>query len=144
MRGMASAADPRPERAVPAGRPSRRRRPVGQRRLLGASVMVLLGAFLPWVYTGVGAVSGFRGAGLWTFYTSSLGFAGALVASRRLAGVQALVLAAAAIGLAGWQLVHLTSLVGFSGWFPGPGLVLTAGGGVLAAAAGRSLLTGRE
>lgn len=106
--------------------------------------MVLLGAFLPWVYTGLGAVSGFRGAGLWTFYASSLGFAGALVASRRLAGAQALVLAVVAVGLAGWQLVYLTSLVGFSGWLPGPGLVLTAGGGVLAGAAGRSLLAGRD
>lgn len=124
-----------------AGRP---RRPPAQRRLLGASVLVLLGAFLPWVYTGVGAVSGVRGAGLWTFYAGMLGLAGALVASRRMAGVQALVLAAAAVGLTGWQLVHLASLVGFSGWAPGPGLVLTAGGGVLAAAAGRSLLVAKE
>ena len=49
------------------------------------------------------------------------------------------VLALVAAGLAMWQVVHLVSLVGFSGWMPGPGLVLTLGGGMLAATAARSL-----
>lgn len=115
-----------------------------QRRLLGASAMVALGAFLPWVYTGVGAVSGARGAGLWAFYAAALGLAGALVPSRRVAALQATVLAVAAVALPLWQVVHLVSLVGLQGWFPGPGLVLVLGGGVLAAAAARSLFSGRS
>ncbi len=105
--------------------------------------MAGLGAFLPWVYTGVGAVSGARGAGLWVFYAATLGLAGALVPFRRLAALQATVLAVAAVGLASWQVVHLVSLVGLQGWLPGPGLVLTLGGGVVAAAAARSLFSGR-
>lgn len=104
--------------------------------------MAGLGAFLPWVYAGVGTVSGARGAGLWVFYAATLGLAGALVSSRRVAALQATVLAVAAVGLAVWQVVHLLSLVGLQGWLPGPGLVLTLGGGVLAAAAARSLFSG--
>lgn len=115
----------------------------GQRPLLGASAMVAFGAFLPWVYTGVGAVSGARGAGLWVFYAATLGLAGALVPSRIVAALQATVLALAAVGLAGWQVVHLLSLVGLEGWLPGPGLVLVLGGGLLAARAARMLYTER-
>jgi hypothetical protein len=105
--------------------------------------MASLGAFLPWVYTGVGSVSGARGAGLWVFYAATLGLAGALVPYRRVAAVQAAVLAVTAVGLAVWQVVHLVSLVGLQGWLPGPGLVLSLGAGVLAAAAARSLFTER-
>ena len=105
--------------------------------------MVGLGAFLPWVYTGVGAVSGARGAGLWVFYAATLGLAGALVPFRTLAAVQAAVLAVAAVGLAVWQVGHLFSLVGLQGWLPGPGLVLVLGGGLLAAKAARSLFSER-
>lgn len=115
----------------------------GQRPLLGAAAMVGLGAFLPWVYTGVGAVSGARGAGLWVFYAATLGLAGALVPFRRAAAVQATVLAVAAVGLVVWQVVHLLSLVGLQGWLPGPGLVLVLGGGLLAAKAARSLFSER-
>lgn len=103
--------------------------------------MASVGAFLPWIYTGVGAVSGARGAGLWVFYAATLGLAGALVPFRRIAALQATVLAVAALGLAVWQVVHLVSLVGVQGWLPGPGLVLTLGGGVLAAVAARSLFS---
>lgn len=132
-------------RAVPArpSRPAARRRWSGQRPLLGAAAMVALGAFLPWVYTGLGAVSGARGAGLWAFYAATLGLAGALVPSRRLAALQGTVLALVAVGLPVWQVVHLVSLVGLQGWLPGPGLLLVLGGGVLAASATRSLLTDR-
>jgi hypothetical protein len=129
---------------TPAGRRRWPRAGRGQRPLLGAAAMVALGALLPWVYTGVGAVSGARGAGLWAFYAATLGLAGALVSSRAVAAVQAAVLAVVAVGLAGWQVLHLWSLVGMQGWFPGPGLVLTLGGGVLAGAAARSLFLGRE
>lgn len=120
------------------GRRDRRRSP-GSRRLLGAALMVLFGAFLPWVATAAGNVSGVRGAGLWTMYAAVLGIAGAIIRSQVLAAAHAAVLAVVALALPLWQVLHLANLVGFSGWAPGPGLVLTAGGGVLAGSAAVSL-----
>ena len=101
--------------------------------------MVLFGAFLPWVATGAGNVAGIRGAGLWTLYAAALGIAGAIIRHPRFAAAHAAVLALGAVGLPLWQVLHLSSLVGFSGWIPGPGLVLTFGGGVLAAVAAVTL-----
>ena len=121
-----------------AGR-ERRRRGAGSRRLLGAALLVLFGAFLPWVATAAGNVSGVRGAGLWTMYAAVLGIAGAIIRSPRLASAHAAVLAVVALGLSLWQVLHLAGLVGFSGWLPGPGLVLTVGGGVLAGSAAVTL-----
>lgn len=108
--------------------------------LLGASVMILVGAFLPWVYTGAGNIAGVRGAGLWTLYAAFLGIAGAIIRSRRLAGIQAALLAVVATALPVWQVLHLATKVGFAGWMPGAGLVLTFGGGVLAGFAAFTLL----
>jgi ribulose 1,5-bisphosphate carboxylase large subunit-like protein len=125
-----------------AGAPRRRLQP-GQGTLLVAALLVALGAVLPWVQTVAGNVSGMRGPGLWTFYAAALGVAGGLVPSRRAAAVQGGALAVAAVGLAAWQVVHLLRLVGTAGWVPGPGLVLTVGGGVLAGAAARTLLARR-
>ena len=107
--------------------------------LLPWAGLVLLGAWLPWIYTGLGSVAGVRGAGLWTMYAAVLGIAGAIIRKPRLAAVHAAALAVGAVALPAWQVVHLRSLVGFAGWMPGPGLVLTLGGGVLAATAARSL-----
>ncbi|HZI98133.1 MAG TPA: hypothetical protein VFD41_11490 [Actinomycetales bacterium] len=131
-----------------AGRAAVRRRwpplGAGQKPLLGASAMVIVGAFLPWLYTNaVGPVSALAGAGVWAFYAGTLGFAGALVPWRAAAVVQAAVMAVAAVGLTLWQLVHLWSLVGFGGWLPGPGLVLVLGGGLLAGSAATRLARGR-
>jgi hypothetical protein len=113
-----------------------RRAPVpGRRQLLGAVAMVSVGSFMPWLDTAVGSVSGARGPGLWTFYAAMLGLAGALVPLRRLAIVQGAVLAATAVALPLWQLVHVIGLVGTAGWIPGPGLVLVFGGGVVAGVA---------
>lgn len=118
---------------------TRRRADPAKRRLALAVAMVLFGSFLPWIDTAVGSVSGGRGAGLWTFYAAMLGLAGALLPLRRVAAVQAAIFAAVALVLPVWQVVHLLRLVGTEGWLPGPGLVLVAGGGVLAAAAARQL-----
>lgn len=101
--------------------------------------MVLIGAWMPWLFTGLGSVVGIRGAGLWTTYAAVLGIAGALIKRPRWAALHAAVLAVVATGLAVWQVVHLFSLVGFEGWMPGPGLVLTIGGGVLAGTVAYSL-----
>lgn len=105
--------------------------------------MILVGAFLPWIYTPVGTASGIRGAGLWTMYAAFLGVAGALIRSPRLAGIHASALAAVAIALPLWQLFHLISKVGFGGWMPGVGLVMTFGAGVLAATAAVALFRTR-
>ena len=123
---------------APARRVRRRMEP-GRGRLLLATGMALLGGFLPWMYTGLGSVSGARGAGLWVAYAAMLGLAGALLPFRRAAAVQAWVMGAVALALPLWQVVHLASLVGFAGWMPGPGLVMSAGAGVLALLAGRQL-----
>lgn len=101
--------------------------------LLGAALMILFGAFLPWISTGAGNIAGIRGAGLWTMYAALLGVAGAIIKWRRAAAVHAALLGVIATALPLWQVVHLASKVGFAGWMPGPGLVLTFGGGVLAA-----------
>ncbi|MBD8868647.1 hypothetical protein IE331_03320 [Nocardioides sp. MJB4] len=97
--------------------------------------MVVIGSFLPWIDTGLGAISGARGPGLWTFYAAMLGLAGALVPLRRAAILQGSVLAVVAVALPTWQALHVLNLVGTAGWLPGPGLVLVFGGGVLAGAA---------
>lgn len=115
--------------AARAGTP---RRSPAAKHLLGASVMVLVGAFLPWISTGAGNIAGVRGAGLWTMYAAVLGVAGAIIRSPRISAVHAGLLAVVAIGLPAWQVVHLLSLVGLAGWVPGAGLVLTVGGGVVA------------
>lgn len=123
-----------------------RRRAPGQRRLLLASVLLILGGWLPWLYTGVGPVSGIRGAGLWIFYAGLLALAGALLPGRfsMLALVQAVIVAVPAIVLPVWQLLRVLSLVGTQGWLPGPGLVMTFAGGVLCAIAARDLLRTRQ
>jgi hypothetical protein len=127
------------EARAPKGVRTRRRVDPAKRRLAGAVAMVAFGSFLPWIDTAVGSVSGARGAGLWTFYAAMLGLAGALVPMRRLAAVQAAIFAAVALLVPAWQVVHLLNLVGTDGWIPGPGLLLVAGGGVLAAIAAAQL-----
>lgn len=103
--------------------------------LLGGSLMILVGAFLPWLHSGAGNVLGIRGAGLWTMYAAFLGLAGVILRNPRVVAVHAAVLGVVALGLPVWQLVHVASLVGFEGWMPGAGIVLTIGGGVVATVA---------
>ncbi len=117
----------------------RTRRP-GQGQLLGVAGLLVFGAFLPWLYTPVGQLSGFGGPGRWTFYVSMLALAGGIVPLPRLAGVQGIVCGLVGTALPVWQVVHVLRLVGTEGWYPGPGLVLTFGGGVLAFVAARKLL----
>lgn len=116
-----------------------RRRSRASRHLFGATLMILVGAFLPWVYTGAGNVIGIRGAGLWTMYAGFLGLAGAIVRAPRVVAVHAAVVAVVATALPLWQVVHLLSKVGLVGWMPGVGLVMTFGGGVLAGVAAVTL-----
>lgn len=116
----------------------------GQGRLLGAAAMIVLGALLPWLLTPAGPVSGLRGPGVWTLYAGLLALAGGLVPRRGLAAAQGALVGLVAVGLPTWQAVHVLRLVGTEGWTPGPGLVMTAGGGVLALVAAAQLARATE
>jgi hypothetical protein len=117
----------------------------GQGRLLGAAALIIVGALLPWFYGPTGPVNGMRGPGLWTFYAAMLALAGGLVPPRLrvLAAVQGALTGLIALALPVWQAVHLLQLVGTQGWAPGPGLVMTAAGGVLCFVAARQLFVAR-
>lgn len=129
-----------------------RRRPPGQMRLLGAGAFMALGGWLPWLYTGLGTVSGAVGLsrtlvlgvapGLWVFYFALLAVAGGILPPRLRAAavVQGFVAGAVGLLLPVWQAVQLLRLVGTEGWLPGPGLVLSAFGGILALTAARQLM----
>lgn len=106
-----------------------------RRRLGLAVVMVFIGSFLPWLDTGVGAISGLRGPGLWTFYAAMIGLAGIFVPLRWLAAAQASVMGIVCVGLPVWQVARALRLLGTQGWLPGPGVVMVFGGGVLACVA---------
>lgn len=113
----------------------------GQGRLLLAAGMMILGGWLPWVYTQLGPVSGAVGGGLWVFYAGLVVLAGGLLPGhlRTLIVVQSILCGALAVGLVIWQVVHLLSLVGTGGWLPGPGLVLSGFGGILCLIAARQV-----
>lgn len=100
-----------------------------------ASLLVIVGSFLPWVHTALGNVSGISGPGLWTAYAAFAGLAGAMMPWRRIGAAHLSVFAAVALILPTWQVVHVLGLVGIGGWLPGTGLVLVACGGILAATA---------
>ena len=111
----------------------------GQQTLLWASVLITVGAFLPWLMTGVGTFTGMRGAGSWTVFAGVIGLGVSLVRSRRVVLAHAIGIAAIAIVLPGWQLIHTIGLVGFRGWLPGIGLIMTLGGGIVIAGAAREI-----
>lgn len=120
---------------------ARRRVDPARKRLGLAVLMAAIGSFLPWIDTALGAVSGARGPGLWTFYAAALGLTGALIPLRRIGGIQAAIMAVVCVVLPVWQLTRALSLLGTDGgWFPGPGLLLVFGGGVLAGSAAWQLL----
>lgn len=103
----------------------------GQQTLLWASVMILVGAFLPWLMTPFGTFTGMRGAGTWTVFAGAIGIGASLMRSRPVVLVHAVGIAAIAIALPSWQLAHMITLVGFRGWLPGVGLIMTLAGGVV-------------
>ncbi len=123
---------------------TRRRKMPGQMRLLAASAMIIVGAFLPWLYTPVGTITGMRGPGLWTATVGVLALAGALVPVRVLAMLQAAAAAVLCVALPVWQFLNVFTRVGMAGWMPGPGLVLTLAGGVLAGVAAWQLFSLRR
>lgn len=121
-------------------------------RLLGGGAFMALGGWLPWLYTGLGTVSGAVGLtrtnvlgvapGLWVFYFALLAVAGGILPPRlrSAAIVQGVIAGVVGLGMPIWQVVQMLNLVGTEGWMPGPGLVLSAFGGILALTAVRQLL----
>lgn len=119
----------------------RRRMHPGQKRLLWATMALFLGAFLPWLYTGIGAIRAFNGPGIFLFYAAFIALASALIPWHRVAAAQGFLVAALALVLPIWQLLHVWRLVGFEGWMPGPGIVLSLAGAALCFIGARELLT---
>lgn len=128
----------------------RRRMHPGRKRMLWASIALFLGAFLPWMYTPLGTVSaiGVMGdlmlggqPGAWVLYASFAALAAGVAPWRMFSVVNGFLVAALAVGLPAYHLLRMWSDVGFSGWTPGPGVVLSVAGGVLCAIGARELLT---
>jgi hypothetical protein len=118
----------------------RRRLLPGQGRLIVASLLIIAGAFIPWLQTGAGTF--YHPLYLWVFVIGVLGFSAGLVPWQTLAMWQAYATGVLSILLIAWYLLELTSLVarvGFSGWTIGAGLLLTVGGAVLAILSGRMI-----
>lgn len=114
----------------------------GQQTLLWASILITVGAFLPWLMTSFGTFSGMRGAGTWTVFAGVIGIGASLMRRRRAVLVHAVGIAAIAIALPVWQVVHLLGTVGVRGWLPGIGLLMTLVGGVAIARATGELRAG--
>jgi hypothetical protein len=134
-----------PVTAAGPGTATRRRWPYvghGQQTLLWASILITVGAFLPWLMTSFGTFGGMRGAGSWTVFAGVIGIGASLMRRRRWVYVHAIGIAAMAIALPTWQLGHLVSTVGFRGWLPGIGLIMTLVGGVAIARATLELRAG--
>ena len=127
----------------------RRRMHPGQKRMLWATIALFLGAFLPWLYTPVGTVSGIGVGdlmldgqpGAWVLYASFAAMAAALAPWRMFSVVNGFLVAAIAIGLPLYHLWRMWERVGFEGWMPGPGIVMSLAGGVLCFIGARELLT---
>lgn len=115
----------------------------GQRRMLIASVIVIVGSVLPWVDTVAGVFLGVEGAGLWTLAAGGIGLAGGVLRRRRLVIAHAVVVAVVPLVLATWQLMRLLGLCGGGACVPGIGLGLVLFGGILAIAALHQLLAER-
>ena len=104
----------------------------GQKLLLGASLVIMVASFLPWVDTAVGTFTGMAGPGVWTLYAGFLGLGGALVRRRRLAVIQAVLTGATAIALPAWQLARLARICTWNSCVPSTGLLLVLVSGVVA------------
>lgn len=113
--------------------PTRRWSHPKQRMLALLALGIVVGSFMPWVETMLGTYRGFAGPGQYLFYAGVLGLGAGLVPVRVLALAQGALMAAVAVVLPLWQILHLATKVGFQGWAPGTGLLLVLGCGVLAA-----------
>ncbi|QBI54937.1 hypothetical protein [Streptomonospora litoralis] len=111
--------------------------------LLAGGLLLIIGAFTPWVSTPLGNLNGMAGPGLWVLCAGGLALAGALLPYRRVALAHAIIPAAAAGGLVLWQLGTLVYLsMATDSWgklLPGVGLVIVGAGTVLLVRAARRM-----
>lgn len=127
-------------RPGPAGKPRWPYQGPPQRTVLLASLAVVVGAFLPWIMTGLGNFSGMGGPGTWTVFAGVIGVGSALMRRRWAVALHATVIAAMAIAIPIWQVLHLWTRVGFEGWLPGFGMLSTLAAGLVMARAAAQLL----
>lgn len=115
-----------------------------QRRLLIASLLLLIGAVSPWIDTVAGTVLGVAGAGIYTLAAGGIGLAGAVFFRRRSVVIaHAVVTAVTPLVLGGWQAARLVAIgCDLRVCAPSFGLVLTLAGGIVAASATLQLLRG--
>lgn len=140
-----------PGHAPAAPPPSRRTRwpyaGAGQKPLLMAALLMVVGSMLPWVMTPVGNLLGVAGAGVLTLYLAVIGIAGALIRRRLPALIQATVTGAGAIALTTWQLGRLAQLSAATDTWgqlvPGVGLIMVLASGLLALVAAHRLYVQR-
>jgi hypothetical protein len=104
-----------------------------QKLLLLLALGAAVGTFMPWLETVVGTYRGFAGPGEELFYLSFLALGAGLVPVRWLATAQAALFAAGTMFFPLWQVQHMYSLVRFDGWFPGVGMIMIFGSGLIAA-----------
>ncbi|MUL43756.1 hypothetical protein FZ103_21750 [Streptomonospora sp. PA3] len=128
-----SAAPPAPRRVLH----------TGSLGMISGGLLMIIGAFTPWVSTPLGNLSGMAGPGLWVLCAGVLGVAGGLLPYRRIALAHALIPAAAGGALVVWQLARLAMLsMEHDSWgklLPGVGLVIVGAGAVLLARAARRM-----
>jgi len=74
------------------------------------------------------------------FYLSFVGLGAGLVPVKWLAVAQATIFGLGTIFLPAWQVYRMFSLVRFDGWFPGMGMIMIFGSGVIALTVARSLV----
>ena len=114
----------------------------GSRSMVVGGMMLILSAFLPWVYVTLTqpiigesfALRGTDGPGVVTLSLGFLAFAGGFVPKRRLAIAHAAVpgILAGLIVLAQvWNIISASLLTAWGAFLPGIGVVLVAGGAAL-------------
>src|SRR5690625_3771125 len=117
----------------------------GSAGLFSGGLLLIIGAFTPWVSTPLGNLNGMAGPGLWVMCAGALALAGALLPYRRLALAHAIIAPAVAGGLVLWQLARIAQLsMATDTWgkiLPGIGLVIVGGGTVLIILAARRIHT---
>ncbi|GAA1772385.1 hypothetical protein [Streptomonospora arabica] len=113
--------------------------------LMTGGLLLIIGAFTPWVSTPLGNLSAMAGPGLWLLCAGVVAVAGALLPHRTLALAHALIPAAAGGSLVVWQLAKIAQISAETdSWgkmLPGVSMVIVAGGVVLLFSAARRMYT---
>lgn len=114
----------------------------GSRAMAAGGLMLIVAAFLPWVYVTLTqpiigeafVLRGTDGPGVVTLALGFLAFAGAFVPRRRLAVAHAALpgaVVAVVVLLQGWNLIAASFATAWGSFLPGMGVVLAGGGAVI-------------